>query len=114
MRPVAVLSNHSSRIHAALQQLGITPEEVASALRWRGVQGVRNTVRQLNPVVRYLQSLMSPDGSRLCIVAGNTLRMMYADGRIAHEVLLPDAVIAFLAAFHRGAYPDLELPVKRL
>lgn len=87
--------------------LGNTPEAVAAALRARGVRGVRNTVRTLNPVVRYalgeLRTALAAD-----LIAGDRLRVELAGGAVA-EVPVPDAVLEFLASFHRGEHPDLEL-----
>ena len=36
-----------------LVDLGNTPDEVADTLRASGITGVRNTVRFLNPIVRF-------------------------------------------------------------
>jgi hypothetical protein len=38
------------------------------------------------------------------------LRIVFADGRVT-EVPVPEAVLRFLDLFHRGAYPDLEMPI---
>jgi two-component system OmpR family response regulator len=87
--------------------LGATPEAVAAALRALGVRGVRNTVRTLNPVVRYaLGELRTARAADL--IAGDRLRVEMTGGEVA-EVPVPEAVLAFLAAFHRGDHPDLEL-----
>jgi len=37
-----------------LANLGASADDVAAKLRARGIQGVRNTGRFLNPIVRYL------------------------------------------------------------
>ena len=100
--------SQASDVAKLLQDLGNTPAEVASALRVKGIQGVRNTVRTLNPVVRYVLSLAA-DVWNLNIVEGNTLSMNFRDGR-KRTVALPGAVKQFLDAFNRGAYPELELP----
>jgi hypothetical protein len=42
-------------LRSTLDRMGGTADEVAATLRVKGVQGVRNTVRLLNPVVRYVQ-----------------------------------------------------------
>lgn len=90
------------------EPLGATPGEVAEALRDRGILGVRNTVRFLNPVVRYAQSLLK-DVYDVDIIRGNVLRIEFAD-RSVQEVAVPEAVQQFLAAFNRGEHPDLEMP----
>jgi hypothetical protein len=100
--------SQSSDVAKLLQDLGNTPAEVASTLRVKGIHGVRNTVRTLNPVVRYVLSLAS-DVWNLNIIEGNTLSMNFRDGR-KRSVTLPEAVKQFLDAFNQGAYSDLELP----
>jgi hypothetical protein len=91
-----------------LELLGQTADEVAATLRARGIQGVRNTVRFLNPVVRFAHSLLT-DARGIDLIQGTEMRMVFADGReVSAEV--PPAVLQFLEAFHRGDYPDLELP----
>ena len=94
----------------ALRALVSSPDEVAQTLRFEGILGVRNAVRTLNPIVRYVQGRLRQDAHSLDIVAGNTLRVRYFDGRPAAETMLPDAVSALLAAFNGGAFPDLEMP----
>jgi hypothetical protein len=91
-----------------LEILGRTPEEVAEALRARGVKGVRNTVRMLNPIVRYAHTCVT-DVYGIDIIQGDRLRIVFADGRVS-EVAVPRPVLEFLARFHRGQYPDMEMP----
>ena|SRR5258708_3953322 len=100
--------SQASDVARLLQDLGNTQAEVASALRVKSVQGVRHTVRALNPIVRYVEPQAS-DAWNLNIVQGNTLSMNFRDGRKG-TVALPEAVKQFLDAFNHGAYPDLELP----
>ena len=91
-----------------LSQLGQTAQEVAASLRNQQIQGVRNTVRFLNPVVRYVQRQVT--GARaIDVMSGDTVRIAFPDGA-KEEVPLPQAVKDFLDAFNRGAFPDLELP----
>src|SRR5438093_7918356 len=97
-----------SDVAKLLQDLGQTPTEVASALKDKGFQGVRHTVRTLNPIVRYVESQIA-DAWNINIVQGNTLSMNFRDGRKA-TVALPRAVQQFLESFNRGTYPELELP----
>ena len=91
-----------------LEALGSTPDEVADALRARGIKGVRNTVRFLNPVVRYAHSCLA-DVYGIDLIQGDRLRIVFANGSVTEEAV-PEAVLRFLDAFHRGQYPDLELP----
>ncbi len=90
-----------------LEQMGSSADEVAATLRATGVQGVRNTVRVLNPIVRYAQNVLRLDNLDADVMTGKTFRIHSVR---KHEVALPRAVIDFLDAFNRGAYPDLELP----
>jgi hypothetical protein len=92
---------------AVLDDLGRTHDEVAAALRTRGINGVRNTARFLNPVVRYANSVLSSVYG-IDITQRDRLRIVFADGRTS-EVPVPAAVLEFLDLFHRGRYPDLEM-----
>ena len=89
-----------------LEQLGSTPDEVAASLKSRGIRGVRNTVRLLNPIVRYVETLVT-DFRDIDLQTGQ-LRITLLDGRKIVSPL-PQAVTDFLAAFNRGDYPDLEM-----
>ena len=91
-----------------LEELGNTADEVAAALRQRGIKGVRNTVRFLNPVVRYAHTGLV-DVYGIDLIQGDRLRIVFANGR-AEEVAVPEPVQRFLDNFHRGQYPDLEMP----
>lgn len=91
-----------------LEQMGTTADEVAATLRAKGVQGVRNTVRILNPIVRHMQIVMLIDNLDADVMTGKTLRIQ--GGIKKQEVKLPQAVMQFMEAFNRGIYPDLELP----
>jgi len=91
-----------------LDELGRTPEEVADALRARGIRGVRNTVRFLNPIVRYAHTCAA-DVYGIDLILGDRLRIIFADGQ-ATELAVPDPVLQFLDRFHRGLYPELEMP----
>ena len=90
-----------------LEALGKTADEVASALRTEGIQGVANTVRQLNPVVRYVHR-QQKDAQTVYLI-GDLLTIHYSDGR-EQKRSIPPAVREFLEAFNRGQYPDLHLP----
>src|SRR5690242_924201 len=91
-----------------LESLGDTPDAVADTLRSAGVKGVRNTVRFLNPLVRFVQANIT-DGANLDVIKGDTLRVRFVS-RIKEEAALPPAVRAFLDNFNRWLYPDLEMP----
>jgi hypothetical protein len=91
-----------------LEELGATPDAVAATLRSLGIKGIRNTARFLNPIVRYLTPRV-PDTSSVDLTLGDRLRIVFADGRV-DEVAVPDAVLQFLDNFHRGQYPELEMP----
>jgi hypothetical protein len=92
-----------------LDELGTTPDEVADALRARGIRGVRNTVRILNPIVRYTTA-QTPDARAIDLILVDRLRIVFASGELT-EMPVPTAVLRFLEMFHRGEYPDLEMPV---
>jgi hypothetical protein len=92
-----------------LDVLGRTPDEVADALRVRGIQGIRNTARFLNPIVRYAHTVIT-DVYGIDLTQGDRLRIVFAN-RDVTEVPVPDAVLEFLDLFHRGHYPDLEMPI---
>jgi hypothetical protein len=90
-----------------LHGMGADADDIANSLRTAGVHGVRNTARFLNPIVRFCQSRLS-EKCKLDVMQRGILRIALPEQ--AREVALPSAVIAFLDAFDRGAYPDLELP----
>jgi hypothetical protein len=90
-----------------LDSLGKNADEVAAALRAQGVQGVPNTIRFLNPVVRYAQARVG--GNPAGVLIGDTLTLTFPNGREQKETL-PQPVREFLDAFDQGAYPDLILP----
>jgi len=94
---------------AMLDELGSTAQDVADALRARGIKGVRNTVRFLNPIVRYAHTRVT-DVYGIDLIQGDRLRIVFANGQVT-EVVVPEPVLRFLDGFHRGDYPDLEMPV---
>jgi hypothetical protein len=91
-----------------IAELGTTPDEVASALRKKAIQGVRNTARFLNPVVRYVQSVIRVDALSVDVMTPGAIRLR-TNGS-AEVAVLPKPVASFLEAFNGGKYPDLELP----
>jgi hypothetical protein len=92
-----------------LDELGMTPEEVAASLRAQGIKGVRNTVRILNPIVRYVTA-QTPEARAVDLILVDRLRIVFASGETT-EVPVHEAVLRFLEMFHRGAYPELEMPI---
>ena len=90
-----------------LQSLGKTADEVAAALRAKGVRGATNTIRHLNPIARYIQTeITGPCDIR---VVHPRLTIRFPDGR-HQDVTIPQPVVEFLDAFNQGQYPDLLLP----
>lgn len=102
--------NLTDDLRMTLEQMGGTPEDVAASLRAVGVQGVRNAVRNLNPVVRYVQAAMRLDNLDMDVMTGQTVRLNNSSVVRILEVALPEPVKQFMHAFNRGSYPDLELP----
>jgi hypothetical protein len=94
----------------ALRALGESADEVAESMRRLGIQGVRNTVRNLNPVVRYLATKNLRPVSNIDLTSGQALRFVSTTTGKPRQITLPPAVIHFLEAFNRGDYPALEMP----
>ncbi len=65
-------------------------------------------MRILNPIVRYVTA-HNPDARSVDLIQVDRLRIVFASGE-ATEDPVPAAVLEFLVMFHRGAYPDLEMP----
>jgi len=93
-----------------LEELGNTPDEVADALRASGITAVRNTVRFLNPIVRFAHTKIC-DVYGIDLIQGDKLRIEFANG-VVREVAVPGPVLRFLDGFHQGRYPDLEMPTR--
>jgi hypothetical protein len=96
-----------------LLQLGSSAQEVATTLRTHHIKGVRNTVRYLNPIVRFAQIRVPLENHDLHVTHGDgmatyTLRMTPAQGP-EEGAPLPKPVREFLDAFNDGACPDMEL-----
>ena len=86
-----------------LVQIGATPLDVAANLRACGIKGVRNTVRHLNPIVRFVEYQLRLDDYGLDVMHGDgmptyILRLTLPDGKEA-ETPFPEPVRAFLDAF---------------
>jgi hypothetical protein len=94
--------------------LGTSKDEVAATLKRSKIRGVRNTVRHLNPIVRYVQQQILIDDYQLYLEQSTVngemiLRFELPDGE-SDETLIAGAVKEFLNRFNRGEYSDLELP----
>jgi hypothetical protein len=100
------------RVEMLLNTLGDTLDEIAAALLSHGVQGVRNTVRNLNPVVRYLAPHIRVDAFYLDVMQGDRVRLTHRNGK-KEETVMPEPVRQFMDAFNRGKYPELELPPEK-
>lgn len=100
----------AGQVASELVGLGGSADEVAAHLKASGIQGVRHTVRFLNPIVRYVQGRLHVDtvAVGLDVMEGHTLRLTMHDGQPI-EVPLPQPVIDFLTAFNQAAYPDVEI-----
>ncbi len=106
-----------STLQPLLSLLGSTAEAVAATLSANSIKGVRNTVRHLNPIVRFVQGQLRIDDFSLDLTQEKgkqqySLRLILADGT-KEEVALPPPVEAFLDAFNQGAYAELELPTSQ-
>lgn len=100
--------SEANQLAGILADLGTTSDEVAAHLRAQAIQGVRNTARFLNPVVRYVHARLRMDEYRLDLTMPNVLRMTLPDGAQI-TAPLPRAVQQFLDSFDHGAYPELQL-----
>ena len=99
--------NSQDELRRVLEQMGKSGTGVASTLRATNVLGVRNAVRVLNPIVRYVQITTRFDNLDADVMTGKTFRVHENSGQ---EVVLLQAIQDFLDDFNRGAYPELELP----
>jgi hypothetical protein len=100
-------------LEQVLLDLGDSADTVARTLQEHGVKGVRNTVRYLNPIVRFAQSRLRLDDYRLDVAHGDgmptyILRMTLPNGA-EESVRFPEAVKDFLDAFNSGKHAELEL-----
>ncbi len=105
--------DHANELKGILTGTGNAADEVADALRAAGVRGVRNTVRFLNPIVRYCKTRLSNPGLTLDVIQPGVLRIHFPDNQ-AEEFPLPLPIQQFLEKFDRGLYPDLEVSPKNV
>jgi hypothetical protein len=103
--------NLPEEIAEGLGRLGDTREQVAETLLANHVQGVRDTVRTLNPVVRFIHIHLKNEDLDLDVIPGHIIR--YKVAKQNGEVALPKPVMQFLDAFNAGKHPELELPLER-
>lgn len=94
-----------------LRLMGDSPSDVVATLRSRTIQGVRNTVRFFNPIVRFVEAELGVGPHSLDVIQPNVLRLTLPD-HSTHETTLPLPVREFLEAFNRGEFPELELPAE--
>lgn len=92
-------------IEATLARMGDTPDGVAEVVRTARVIGRRESGSFENPLVRYLNRTVDI-GGRMEVGSSGKVLLLYREGT-AMSFPLPPAVREFLAAFHRGDYPDL-------
>ena len=64
----------SGVLEQMLLLLGTGPAAVATTLKANGIKGVRNTVRDLNPIVRFAQTRLPIDHYRLDVMHGTAWR----------------------------------------
>ena len=91
--------------------MGTTAEDVADTMRKNSVQGVRNAVRFLNPIIRYLHVCLKTEAIDMDVTRGDRLRLLFPRGRVL-EVAIPTPAIQFIQAFDSGSYPELDLGPK--
>ena len=101
--------DHATELTRILTGLGDNADAVAASLKAAGIKGVRNTVRFLNPVIRYCQAQLTLDDYALDLIRKGVVRMVLPDGKKV-LVQLPQSAKDFLDEFHNGNFPDLELP----
>lgn len=101
-----------SEIARLLDELGSTPDEVAHHLLDDNIRGVRNAVRSLNPIVRFVQVRLCDDALQIDIVDNETLRLA-GHRKSKCGLALPTAVQKFLVAFGSGSYQEIELTRQR-
>jgi hypothetical protein len=102
---------YSSQAAKILERAGDSCDQIADTLRARGVKGVRNAVRMLNPIVRLIQQSIPPS-VLMNLMDHESLRMMLPDG-MTEEIPVRQPVVDFLNAFNEGKYPALEMVPER-
>jgi hypothetical protein len=100
----------SEQLERALEQLGNSPALVGETLKSHGVMGARNTVRILNPVVRFISAQLAISSLGMDVMVPGSFRVKLLDGTTL-KVSLPRPVLDFLRAFNHGHFPELEISV---
>ena len=96
----------SETLSTVLRQLGNSADEIAATLNAQKITGVRNTVRFLNPIVRYVQQALSIGPFNVDLTEPETLRVA-VEGTSIHT-MLGQPIKDFLRAFDEGEYPELD------
>jgi hypothetical protein len=102
----------TGQIEPLLRTLGATADDVAAVLQTAGVRARRFATSFDNPVNRYVNRTLDI-GGRLEIPLGAANMVVIRDGTWL-AVRLPDPIPDFLDRFHRGDYPALEIPCRRV
>jgi hypothetical protein len=90
-----------------LHTMGSTSDQIAQKLAEAGITGLRDSTSFLNPVIRYVNQHLVVGGKLEIGAAGDTFRL-FLGGKL-QEIPLPAAMREFLARFHQGDYPQIEL-----
>jgi hypothetical protein len=105
--PVGQNMKHlSEKLSTILAQLGNSADEIAATLKQHEIRGVRNTVRFLNPIVRYVQQALSIGPFNVDLTEPETLRVALDGTSIRTGLRQP--IKDFLQAFDEGRYPELD------
>ncbi len=95
-----------------IEGLGNSPDQIAANLQAQGIQGVRNTVRFLNPIVRFVRGALPLRHLDMDLIQAGVLRIILPAGQKV-EASLTQAVRDFLKDFNQGAYPELEMSMEK-
>jgi len=97
----------AASLESLLNETGDSANIIADRLRRRGIKGVRNAVRILNPIIEYVQDSLKSSGIAMNLIDPDVLHVRLGDGAMIAAVV-PQAVKDFLQSFNDGMYPDLE------
>ena len=86
MRPHGGAMNEPHDLGKTLEKMGTSADEVAATLRAADVQGVRNTVAGLNPIVQFIRNTLHLPKLEADVMSGKTLHINGVGGQ---EVALP-------------------------
>jgi hypothetical protein len=102
------MDNITVQIKEFLERLGETSDQVAMNLKAYGIQGVRNTVRMLNPIVRFVEKNLSVRSLSIDLIRRDSICVTLPDGKKA-EATISRAIRQFLDGFDQGRYAELEM-----